>query len=192
MQIDHLGVQLALFPGSCGNKAIQPSRDHAALWQLVIIVWYVVVVKFLQVMLFVKFSPFHASKYSKMYIILFRLPITLYIVSYNTHNACTIVCLHALEMWTLSQCCNNTLVPVVKSPFCELYTMVGNFRKVFIFVFFASQEPFARKLKPRKFCCPRVKRTNRVSIPGLLLYSSLQKRVSECALDGYHWSNQKC
>ena len=78
------------------------------------------------------------------------------------------------------------LTPVVKSPLCELYTMVGNFRKVFIFVFFASQEPFARKLKPRKFCCPRVKRTNRVSIPGLLLYSSLQKRVSEGAFDGYH------
>ena len=50
------------------------------------------------------------------------------------------------------------------------YGMVGNFREVFIFAFFASQEPFARKLKPRKFCCPRVKRTNRVLIPGLLLY----------------------
>ena len=33
---------------------------------------------------------------------------------------------------------------------------------------------------------------NRVSIPGLHLYSSLQKHVSECAFDGYHWSNPKC
>ena len=41
----------------------------------------------------------------------------------------------------------------------------------------------------------RVERTNRVSIPiaGLLLCTdSLQKRVSECAFDGYHWSNPKC
>ena len=39
-------------------------------------------------------------------------------------------------------------------------------------------------LKMQKFCCPSVKRTNRVSIPGLhvhvLLYSSQQKRVSKC------------
>ena len=42
------------------------------------------------------------------------------------------------------------------------------------------------KSHSRKFCCPRVKRMNRVSIPSLLLYSSLQKRVSECAFDGYH------
>ena len=63
--------------------------------------------------------------------------------------------------------------------------MVGNFHKVFIFAFFASREPFA-KIKTVTICCPCVKRTNRVLIPGLLLYSSLQKRVSECAFDGYH------
>ena len=62
---------------------------------------------------------------------------------------------------------------------CTTYRTVGNQCEVFIF---ASQ----------KFCCPRVKQTNRVSIPGLLLYSSLQKRVSECAFEGYHWSYPKC
>ena len=74
---------------------------------------------------------------------------------------------------------------------CIKYCMVGNFRVVFIFTFFASQEPFA-KIKTPKFCCPCVKQTTRVSIPGLLLYSSLQKCVSECAFDSYHWSNPKC
>ena len=62
----------------------------------------------------------------------------------------------------------------------------------YLFLRFSWVKSHLRKLKPRKFCCPRVKRTNRVSIPGLLLYSSLQKRVSECAFDGYHWSNPKC
>ena len=42
--------------------------------------------------------------------------------------------------------------------------MVGNFREGFIF---ASQEPSA-KIKTTKICCPRAKRTNRVSIPSLL------------------------
>ena len=62
----------------------------------------------------------------------------------------------------------------------------------YLFSHFSRVKSHSRKLKPRKFCCPRVKRTNRVSIPGLLLYSTLQKRVSECAFDGYHWSNPKC
>ena len=62
----------------------------------------------------------------------------------------------------------------------------------YLFSHFSRVKSHSRKLKPRKFCCPRVKRTNRISIPGLLLYSSLQKRVSECAFDGYHWSNPKC
>ena len=62
----------------------------------------------------------------------------------------------------------------------------------YLFSHFSQVESHSRKLKPRKFCCPRVKRTNRISIPGLLLYSSLQKCVSECAFDGCHWSNPKC
>ena len=69
--------------------------------------------------------------------------------------------------------------------------MVGNFREVFIFTFFASQEPLA-KIKTAEILLPCVKRTNRILVPGLLLYSSLQKRVSECAFDGYHWSYPKC
>ena len=49
-------------------------------------------------------------------------------------------------------------------PFVDInYRMVGNFREGFIFVFFASQEPFA-KIKPRKFHCPRAKWTNHISI----------------------------
>ena len=57
--------------------------------------------------------------------------------------------------------------------------MVGNFREGFTFAFFASQEPFA-KLKPRKFCCPRVKRTNRISIlsPLEIIYTPANRRVS--------------
>ena len=62
----------------------------------------------------------------------------------------------------------------------------------YLFLRFLRVKSHSRKLKPRKFCCPRVKRTNRVSILGLVLYSSLQKRVSECAFKGYHWSNPKC
>ena len=85
----------------------------------------------------------------------------------------------------------RTVYTCIQTIGCIKYCMVGNFRKVFILVFFASQEPFA-KIKTPKFCCPRVKRMTRVSIPGLLLYSSLQKCVSECAFDGYHWSNPKC
>ena len=45
--------------------------------------------------------------------------------------------------------------------------MVSNFHEGFIFVFFASQEPFV-KMKPQNFCCSHGKRTHRVSIPGLL------------------------
>ena len=62
----------------------------------------------------------------------------------------------------------------------------------YLFSRFSQVKSHLRKLKQWKFCCPRVKRTNRISIPGLLLYSSLQKRVSEYAFDGYHWSNPKC
>ena len=67
----------------------------------------------------------------------------------------------------------------------------------YLFLRFSWVKSHSRKLKPQKlklqkFCCPRVKRTNCVSIPGLVLYSSLQKRVSECAFNGYHWSNPKC
>ena len=67
----------------------------------------------------------------------------------------------------------------------NFYRMVSNFREVFNFAFFASQEPLA-KIKTAKILLPTCKRMNRVLIPGLLLYSSLQKRVSECAFDGYH------
>ena len=70
--------------------------------------------------------------------------------------------------------------------------MVGNFREVYLFSCFSQVKSHLWKLKPQKFCFPRVKRMNHVSIPGLLLYSSLQKHVSECALDGYHWHNPKC
>ena len=62
---------------------------------------------------------------------------------------------------------------------------------MYLFSRFSRVKSHSRKLKPRKFCCPRVKRTNCVSIPGLLLYGSIQKRVSERAFDGYHWSNPK-
>ena len=53
--------------------------------------------------------------------------------------------------------------------------MVGNFREGFIF---ASQEPSA-KIKTTKICCPRAKRTNRVSIPSLLgtIYIAAKRSV---------------
>ena len=41
----------------------------------------------------------------------------------------------------------------------------------YLFSRFSWVKSHSRKLKPRKFCCPSVKRTNRVLIPGLLLYS---------------------
>ena len=69
--------------------------------------------------------------------------------------------------------------------------MVGNFREVFIFAFFASQESFT-KIKTVKILVPMCKANELRFNPGLLLYSSLQKHVSECAFDGYHWSNPKC
>jgi len=99
--------------------------------------------------------------------------------------------LHAYSKECSNVICGWPLNPIWKHLLNFWYRMVGNFCEVFIFAFFASQEPFA-KIKTAKICCPRVKRTNRVSIPGLLLYSTLQKRVSECAFDGYHWSNPKC
>ena len=85
----------------------------------------------------------------------------------------------------------RTVYTCIQTIGCIKYCMVGNFCKVFIFVFFVSRELFAKNNPPR-FCCPHVKRTTRISISGLLLYSSLQKCVSECAFDGYHWSNPKC
>ena len=62
----------------------------------------------------------------------------------------------------------------------------------YLFLCFSWVISLSQKLKPWKFCWPCVKRINHISIPGLLLYSSLQKRVSDCAFDGYHWSNPKC
>ena len=63
--------------------------------------------------------------------------------------------------------------------------MVGHFREVFIFAFFASQEPFA-KIKTAKILLPTCKANEPCFNPWP---TSLQKRVSECAFDGYHWSN---
>ena len=52
--------------------------------------------------------------------------------------------------------------------------MIANFREVFIITFFTSH---LRKLKLQKFCCPRVKRTNRVSILAYF-YTAAYKSVS--------------
>ena len=89
--------------------------------------------------------------------------------------------------------CNSNLIQCTKK-YCGINTTtvwLVIFAR-YLFSRFSRVKSHSRKLKPQKFCCPRVKRTNCVSIPGLLLYSSLQKRVSECAFDGYHWSNPKC
>ena len=47
--------------------------------------------------------------------------------------------------------------PCGRQDYCEpAYRMVGNFREVFIFAFFASQEPFA-KIKTAKILLPKCK-----------------------------------
>ena len=57
--------------------------------------------------------------------------------------------------------------------------MVGNFHEGFIFVFFVSQEPFA-KIKTAKILSSTCKRMNRVSIPDLLgtIYIAANRTVS--------------
>ena len=60
--------------------------------------------------------------------------------------------------------------------------MVGKFHEVFIFTFFVSQEPFA-KIKTEKILLPMCKANEPRFNPWP---TSLQKRVSECAFDGYH------
>ena len=60
--------------------------------------------------------------------------------------------------------------------------MVGNFREGFIFVFFVSQEPFA-KIKTAKIVVQvQNEQTEFHSSAYLELYSRQQNRVSECAL----------
>ena len=56
--------------------------------------------------------------------------------------------------------------------------MVGNFREVYLFSCFSQVKSHLWKLKPQKFCFPRVKRMNHVSIPGLLLYIAAYKSMS--------------
>ena len=62
----------------------------------------------------------------------------------------------------------------------------------YLFSHFSRVKSHSQKLKPQKFHCSHVKQTNCVSIPGLLLYCSLQKHASECAFDSYHYSYPKC
>ena len=48
----------------------------------------------------------------------------------------------------------------------------------------------SQKLKPWNFCCPCAKQTNHISICPTwnYLFSRQQRRVNECAFDGYRWS----
>ena len=65
--------------------------------------------------------------------------------------------------------------------------MVDNFREGFIFVFFASQEPFA-KIKTVKILlsmCKANKPPFNTQPTWNYLYSRQQKGVSKCAFDGY-------
>ena len=99
----------------------------------------------------------------------------------NHYEAC---CKSNCEQWAAK--CYKKCLLLVLAISNTWYCVVGNFREGFIFAFFASQEPFA-KIKTAKFLCPHAKWTNCVSIPAYL-YSRQQKRVSECAFDGYRWS----
>ena len=91
---------------------------------------------------------------------------------------------------TASTTTTSSTINVMTYNLHHLYCMVGNFCEGFIFVFFASQEPFA-KIKTAKFCCPRTMQANRVSIWPTLnyLFELQQKPVSECAFDGYRSSH---
>ena len=56
----------------------------------------------------------------------------------------------------------------------------------FLFSHFSRVEPFT-KIKLQNFCCPCAKQTNHISIHPTwnYLFSCQQKRVNECAFDGY-------
>ena len=62
--------------------------------------------------------------------------------------------------------------------------MVGNFREGFTLRFSRVKSHAFAKLKPRKFCCPRAKRTNRISIlsPLEIIYTPANRRVSASVL----------
>ena len=61
---------------------------------------------------------------------------------------------------------------------CQINTVWLVIFARYLFSHFSWVKSHSWKLKPRKFCCPCVKRTNRVSIPGLA--TSIQQPTKAC------------